>query len=102
MEDGMSLGSGGHNGPSGSSCAETVRPPDPNDQWKMACHWDLVGVTGPRDPVALKRSCKSVKKPLVTVDADEEVVSRSLPSPAADIASSSFALWNAANVLVTE
>jgi hypothetical protein len=43
-----------------------------------------------------------VKKPIVTVDADEEVASRSLPSPVADIASSSFALQNVANMLVME
>jgi hypothetical protein len=23
-------------------------------QWKMACHWDLVGVMGPQDPNAPK------------------------------------------------
>jgi membrane protein involved in colicin uptake len=26
-------------------------------QQKMACHWDLMGVMGPRDPNALKRAC---------------------------------------------
>jgi hypothetical protein len=43
-----------------------------------------------------------VKKPIVTVDANEEVASGSLPSPVADIVLSSFTLWNAANTLVTE
>jgi hypothetical protein len=23
-------------------------------QWKVACHWDLVGIMGPWDPIALK------------------------------------------------
>jgi hypothetical protein len=55
---------------------------------------------GPWDPVAPKWSRKAVKKPIVTVDADEEVVSGSLPSPMADIVSLSFALRNAANALV--
>jgi hypothetical protein len=43
-----------------------------------------------------------VKKPIINVDADEEVAGRSLPSPAVDIVSSSFALWSTVNVLVTE
>jgi hypothetical protein len=42
-----------------------------------------------------------VKKPLINVD-DVEDTGDEAPSPAADIASSSFALQNAANVLVTE
>jgi hypothetical protein len=68
----------------------------------MACHWDLVGVIGSQDPIALKWSCRSVKKPVIDVDTDEEVVGESLPSPVVDIASSSFALQNAANMLVME
>jgi hypothetical protein len=31
-------------------------------QLKKACHWDLVGVTRPRDPDASKRARKTVKK----------------------------------------
>jgi hypothetical protein len=75
---------------------------DQCQQQKMACHWDLVGVTSPQDLVAPKRSRKTVKKPVVTVDANEKVASRSLPSLAADIVSLSFALWNTAKVLVME
>jgi hypothetical protein len=43
-----------------------------------------------------------VKKPVINLDDDEEVAGGSLPSPAADIAASSFILRNAANALVTE
>jgi hypothetical protein len=43
-----------------------------------------------------------VKKPVINVDEDEEVAGGTLPSPAADITASSFALRNAANALVTE
>jgi hypothetical protein len=43
-----------------------------------------------------------VKKPVINVDADEEVAGGSLPSPTADIALSSFAPQNAANTLVME
>jgi hypothetical protein len=57
---------------------------------------------GPQDLVAPKWSCKAVEKPIVTVDGNEEVMSGSLPSLVADIASSSFTLQNAANALVTE
>jgi hypothetical protein len=42
-----------------------------------------------------------VKKPVIDVD-DVEDAGDEAPSPAADIASSSFILWNAANTLVTE
>jgi hypothetical protein len=55
-------------------------------QLKKVCHWDLVGVTGPRDPTALKRSCRSVKKPVINMDDNEEVAGGSLPFPVADIA----------------
>jgi hypothetical protein len=42
-----------------------------------------------------------VKKPVIDVD-DVEDAGDEAPSPAADIVSASFALWNAANALVTE
>jgi hypothetical protein len=42
-----------------------------------------------------------VKKPVIDVDELEDAGDEA-PSPVADIVSSSFALWNAANVLVTE
>jgi hypothetical protein len=71
-------------------------------QLKKACHWDLVGVTGPRDLLdASKRACKSVKKPVIDVD-DVEDAGNEVPSPAADIVSSSFILRNTANGLVME
>jgi hypothetical protein len=37
-------------------------------QLKKACHWDLVGVTGPRDPNVSKRARKTAKKPVINVD----------------------------------
>jgi hypothetical protein len=67
----------------------------------MACHWDLVGVTEPWDPDAPKHALKTVKKPVIDVD-DVEDAGDEAPSLAVDIVSSSFALQNAANVLVTE
>jgi hypothetical protein len=70
-------------------------------QLKKACHWDLVGVMGPRDPDASKRARKSVKKPVIDVD-DVKDTGDEVPSLAADIVSSSFILWNAANALITE
>jgi hypothetical protein len=70
-------------------------------QWKMACHWDLVGITGPRDPNALKRARKTVKKPVIDVD-DFEDAGDEAPSLATAIALSSVALRNTANTLVTE
>jgi hypothetical protein len=51
---------------------------------------------GPRDPDTSKCAHKTVKKPVIDVDDTEA------PSPAVDIVSSSFALWNTANALVTE
>jgi hypothetical protein len=57
---------------------------------------------GPQDPSALKWSHRSVKKPVINVDDEEEVAGRSLLSLVADIAASSFALWNTANALVME
>jgi hypothetical protein len=71
-------------------------------QLKKVCHWDLVGVMGPWDPSASKRSRRLVKKPVINVDDDEEVTGGPLPSPAADLMSSSFVLQNAANALVME
>jgi hypothetical protein len=71
-------------------------------QQKMACHWDLMGVTSPRDPNVLKQACRPIKKPVIDVDDLEDVGDSSLPSPVADIASLFFVLWNAANTLVME
>jgi hypothetical protein len=71
-------------------------------QLKKVCHWDLVGVMGPRDPSASKWSRSLVKKPVIDMDEEEEVMGRSLPSPAADLMSLSFILRNVANALVTE
>jgi hypothetical protein len=70
-------------------------------QLKKACHWDLVGVTGPRDPDAFKRARKTVKKPVISVD-DLEDSGDEAPSPATDLAAAAFAVQNAANALVTE
>jgi hypothetical protein len=67
----------------------------------MACHWDLVGVMGPRDPNAPKRAHKTVKKPVIDVD-DLKDAGDKAPSPATDLAASAFAMQNAANVLITE
>jgi hypothetical protein len=71
-------------------------------QRKMVCRWDLVGVTGPWDPNTLKWARKTVKKPLINVDDLEDAGDGTAPSPAMDLASSAFAVRNAANVLVTE
>jgi hypothetical protein len=67
----------------------------------MACHWDLVGVTGPQDPNTPKWACKTVKKPVISVD-DLEDSGDEAPSPATDLAASVFAIRNAASGLVTE
>jgi hypothetical protein len=68
----------------------------------MACHWDLVGVTGPQDPNASKRACRTVKKPVINVDDLEDAGDGAAPSPVMDLAASAFAVRNAANVLVME
>jgi hypothetical protein len=68
---------------------------------KKVCHWDLVGVMGPRDPNAPKAH-KTVKKPVIDVDNFEDDGDRTVPSPVTDLAASTFAVWNAANALVTE
>jgi hypothetical protein len=68
----------------------------------MACHWDLVGIMGPRDPNTSKGARKTVKKPVINVDDLEDAGNRTVPSPTIDLAASAFAIWNAANVLVTE
>jgi hypothetical protein len=70
-------------------------------QLKKACHWDLVGVMGPRDLDSSKRARKTVKKPIISVD-DLEDSGDEAPSPATDLAASAFAVRNAANALVTE
>jgi hypothetical protein len=67
----------------------------------MACHWDLVGITGPRDPNTPKWACKTVKKLVINVD-DLEDAGDKAPSPAMDLAASAFAVRNVANALVTE
>jgi flagellar biosynthesis GTPase FlhF len=71
-------------------------------QLKKACHWDLVGITGPRDPNAPKWAHKTVKKPVIDVDDFEDDGDGTVPSPAMDLAASAFAIRNAANALVTE
>jgi hypothetical protein len=71
-------------------------------QLKKACHWDLVGITGPRDPNASKRARKTVKKPVINVDDLEDADDGAVPSPATDLAASAFAVRNTANALVTE
>jgi hypothetical protein len=71
-------------------------------QLKKACHWDLVGVTGPWDPNALKRARKTAKTPVINVDDLEDADDGAVPSPATDLAASAFAVWNVANALVTE
>jgi hypothetical protein len=68
----------------------------------MACHWDLVGIMGPWDPNTSKRACKTVKKPVRSVDDLEDAGDGTIPSPATDLAASAFAVWNAANALVME
>jgi hypothetical protein len=56
---------------------------------------------GPQDLNAPKWAHKTVNK--LVIDADDlEDAGDEAPSPVTDIASSSFALWNAANALVTE
>jgi hypothetical protein len=71
-------------------------------QWKMACHWDLMGIKGPQDPITSKQACRPIKEPVIDMDDLEDAGDMSLPSPVADIVSSFFALRNAANALVTE
>jgi hypothetical protein len=68
----------------------------------MVCHWDLVGVTGPRDPNALKQAHRTVNKPVINVDNLEDAGDGTAPSPATDLAASVFAMQNMANALVTE
>jgi hypothetical protein len=68
----------------------------------MACHWDLVAITGPRDPNAPKWARKTVKKPVIDVDDLEDAGDGTIPSPVTDLAASVFAVRNAANALVTE
>jgi hypothetical protein len=67
----------------------------------MLCHWNLVGITGPRDPNGPKWAHKTVKKPVISVD-DLEDSGDKAPSPLMDLAASAFAVRNTANVLVTE
>jgi hypothetical protein len=68
----------------------------------MACHWDLVGIMGPRDPNTSKRECRTVKKPVINVDDLEDAGDGTVPSPATDLAASVFAVQNMANALVIE
>jgi hypothetical protein len=68
----------------------------------MACHWDLVGITGPWDLNTSKRARKTVKKPVINVDDLKDTGDGTVPSPATDLAASAFAIRNAANALVTE
>jgi hypothetical protein len=43
-----------------------------------------------------------VKKPVIDVDDLEDAGDRTVTSPATDLATSEFAIWNVANALVTE
>jgi hypothetical protein len=67
-----------------------------------ACRWDLVGIMGPRDPNTSKWACKTVKKPVISVDDLEDTGDGTVPSPATDLVVSVFAVQNAVNALVTE
>jgi hypothetical protein len=71
-------------------------------QRKMACQWDLVGITGPQDPNASKRAHKAIRKPVINVDNIEDAGDGTIPSPASDLTASVFAIWNVANALVME
>jgi hypothetical protein len=68
----------------------------------MAWHWDLVGITGHQDPNTSKQACKMAKKLVINVDDLKDVGDRIVPSPVMDLAASTFAIWNMANVLVME
>jgi hypothetical protein len=61
-----------------------------------------VGVTGPWDLNASKQARKTVKKPVISVDSLEDAGDGTVPSLATDLAASTFAIQNVANVLVTE
>jgi hypothetical protein len=67
---------------------------DQYQQRKMACHQDLVGITGPRDLNASKWAHKTVKKPVISVDNLEDT-GNGAPSPAMDLGASVFAFRNA-------
>jgi hypothetical protein len=68
----------------------------------MACHWDLVGITGLWDLNTLKLDRKTAKKPIISVDDLEDTGDGTVPSPVTDLAASAFAVWNTANALVME
>jgi hypothetical protein len=75
---------------------------DQCQQRKMACHWDLVCITGPWDPNTLKQARRMVKKPVINVDDLKDTGDGTAPSPVMDLAASVFAVQNTTNVLVTE
>jgi hypothetical protein len=68
----------------------------------MACHWDLVGIMGPRDPNRSGQACKTVKKPVISVDNLKGTSNGTVPSPVTDPAAPTLTIRNVANVLVTE
>jgi hypothetical protein len=54
----------------------------------MACHWDLVGVMGPRHLNAPKQACKTVNKPVIDVDNLKDTGDETIPSSVMDLAAS--------------
>jgi hypothetical protein len=62
----------------------------------------LGGRNRPQDPNASKQACKTVKKPVINVDNLEDIGDETVSLPATDLAALVFAMWNTANVLVTE
>jgi hypothetical protein len=57
---------------------------------------------GPQDPSALKQACKTVKKLVISMDSDKEAACRTILPLVMDLTMLAFALWNAANALVTK
>jgi hypothetical protein len=84
------------------SLVTTTTSYDQCQQIKMACHWDLVGITGPWDPNMSKQTHKMAKKPVINVDNLGDAGDGTALSPVMDLAVSAFAIRNAANALVME
>jgi hypothetical protein len=59
-------------------------------QRKMACHWDLVGITGPQDPNMLKQACRMAKKPVINIDNLKDAGNGTAPSLVTDLVASTF------------